>query len=184
MKPSPRILAAKPRPSFAGNTSLKKIEGAGNAGRWMHPQPRVRVKKAHELVTTGTAIIPAFPARMVLTAYFALSPVIGLCCHRRRRDAMHRRQLDASVEASRPHDFAVRSATLVNAEPQRPSHPIPTFVTIAIRPSLKRWNGTDIVLIWVNGEAKYFFNKDWTGGIALMLRSIFDFARRTVGRVR
>jgi hypothetical protein len=43
---------------------------------------------------------------MVLTASFVLSPVIGLICHCRRRNFI--RQLDASVEASRPHDFAVR----------------------------------------------------------------------------
>jgi hypothetical protein len=40
------------------------------------------------------------------TAYIALSPVIGLSCHCHRRDTS--RQLDASVEASGPHDFAVR----------------------------------------------------------------------------
>jgi hypothetical protein len=34
--------------------------------------------------------------------------VIGLVCHRRQHDAKHHRQLDASVEASGPHDFAVR----------------------------------------------------------------------------
>jgi len=43
---------------------------------------------------------------MVLTAYFALSPVIGLSCHRRWWENF--RQLDAGVEASGPHDFAVR----------------------------------------------------------------------------
>jgi hypothetical protein len=37
-----------------------------------------------------------------------LSPVIGLSCHRHQRDAKHHRRLDASVEASGPHDFAVR----------------------------------------------------------------------------
>jgi hypothetical protein len=53
---------------------------------------------------------------MVLTASFVLSPVIGLCCHRHRRIWLVRarsgrlrlRQLDAGVEASGPHDFAVR----------------------------------------------------------------------------
>ena len=45
---------------------------------------------------------------MVLTASFVLSPVIGLSCHRPRRDAKHHRQVDASVEASGPHDLAVR----------------------------------------------------------------------------
>jgi hypothetical protein len=29
----------------------------------MHPQPRVRNKKAHELVTTGTPELPGIPAR-------------------------------------------------------------------------------------------------------------------------
>src|SRR3954470_8128832 len=38
-------------------------KGAGNAGRPMRPQPRVRNKKAHELVTTGSPKSPAFPAR-------------------------------------------------------------------------------------------------------------------------
>jgi hypothetical protein len=53
---------------------------------------------------------------MVLTAYFALSPVIGLSCHRHLRiNACPRpvgptrlRELDAGIEASGPHDFAVR----------------------------------------------------------------------------
>src|ERR1700738_553085 len=44
---------------------------------------------------------------MVLTAYFVLSPVIGLSCHRRLARLLAR--LDASVGASGPHDFAVRS---------------------------------------------------------------------------
>jgi hypothetical protein len=43
---------------------------------------------------------------MVLTVSFALSPVIGLFCHRRLADTSAK--LDASVEASGPHDFAVR----------------------------------------------------------------------------
>jgi hypothetical protein len=49
---------------------------------------------------------PAFPHAMVLTASFALSPVIGLSCHRRPRSLL--RELDAGVEASGPHDFSVR----------------------------------------------------------------------------
>jgi hypothetical protein len=47
---------------------------------------------------------------MVLTAYFALSPVIGpvigLSCHRHPQKEF--RELDAGVEASGPHDFTVR----------------------------------------------------------------------------
>src|ERR1700730_1306726 len=55
---------------------------------------------------------------MVLTAYFVLSPVIGLVCHRRLRieACLHPvgptclRKLDAGVEGSGPHDFSVRGS--------------------------------------------------------------------------
>jgi hypothetical protein len=43
--------------------------------------------------------------------------------------------LNASVEASGPHDFAVRRKRFRQRRCQRPSHPVPTFVTIAKRPS-------------------------------------------------
>src|SRR5207248_7966659 len=65
-------------------------------------------KIAHKVVTTGSPEQPGIPRAMVLAAYFVISPVIGLFCHRRQRNYFH--QLDASVEASGPHDFAVREA--------------------------------------------------------------------------
>src|SRR5229473_301284 len=81
------------------------------------------VKKAHELVTTGPPESPGLPCAMVLTVSFALSPVIGLSCHRRLRSCL--RKLDAGVEASGPHDFTVREpASYVCALP-RPPHPAP-----------------------------------------------------------
>src|SRR4051794_33635335 len=43
----------------------------------------MQIKKAYELVTTGKPDDPAFPHAMVLTVSFVISPVIGLCCHRR-----------------------------------------------------------------------------------------------------
>src|ERR1700687_2459437 len=69
---------------------------------------------------TGT---PSFPCAMVLTAYFVLSPVTGLCCHRRRAD--NSAKLDASVGASGPHDFTVRVSTIRQASRPRPPHPVP-----------------------------------------------------------
>src|SRR5216684_1950070 len=53
---------------------------------------------------------------MVLTVSFVLSPVTGLFCHRHQRiksclspvGPTRLRELDASVGASGPHDFAVR----------------------------------------------------------------------------
>jgi hypothetical protein len=69
------------------------------------------------------------------TVSFVLSPVTGLFCHRRFADRSTK--LDASVGASRPHDFAVRNGMLRLCTPMRPSHPAPTFVTIAKRPSYR-----------------------------------------------
>jgi hypothetical protein len=51
---------------------------------------------------------PAFPAQWFYGFLRAL-PGDRLVCHRHQRDAEHHRQLDASVGASGPHDFAVRN---------------------------------------------------------------------------
>jgi len=74
---------------------------------------------------------PAFPAQW-FTTYIVLSPVIGLGCHRRRRDTS--RPLHASVEASGPHDFAVRIRCCSSAAHPRPSHPAPRSVTLRNAP--------------------------------------------------
>ena len=63
---------------------------------------------------------------MVLTASFALSPVIGLFCHRHLVDISTK--LDASVEASGPHDFSVRSETNASRQKRRRVHRIPPRV--------------------------------------------------------
>ena len=73
---------------------------------------------------------------MVLTAYFVLSPVIGLVCHRHLRSCL--RKLDAGVEASGPHDFAVREPALSSAAQAASTASRPASVTIAIRPSVGR----------------------------------------------
>jgi hypothetical protein len=66
-------------------------------------------KKHTSVVTTVTPALPAFPARMVLTAYSRLSPAIGLFVTVIGAIAgKHPRRFDASVEASGPHGFAVR----------------------------------------------------------------------------
>ena len=66
---------------------------------------------------------PGIPRAMVLTVSFALSPVIGLFCHRHLADTSAK--LDASVEASGPHDFAVRGHVIRHVTLPRPSHPAP-----------------------------------------------------------
>jgi hypothetical protein len=102
---------------------------------------------------------------MVLTAYSALSPVIGLSCHRRRRNCFHR--LDAGVEASGPHDFAVREK---RSRRQRCRvHRIPPRVRDD-RDTPLDWGETAGVLelIWGKREGKYFWKWGWTAQIRLM----------------
>ena len=125
---------------------------------------------------------------MVLTASSALSPAIGLVCHRRLRikagprpvGPTRLRRLDAGVEASGPHDFTVRvilvrprapdrsrktrpAITSTHSTLPRPPHPIPTFVTITIRPFVGDETATDMQVIWANMESKYFCERGWTG---------------------
>ena len=69
---------------------------------------------------------------MVLTVSFVLSPVIGLFCHRRLADISAK--LDASVEASGPHDFAVRLSA-IRQKRTASTASRPASVTIANRPS-------------------------------------------------
>ena len=71
------------------------------------------IKKHTSVVTTVAPVSPGIPRAMVLTVSFVLSPVIGLVCHRRPRSCL--RRLDAGVEASGPHDFAVRISTIRQA---------------------------------------------------------------------
>jgi hypothetical protein len=85
---------------------------------------------------------PAFPHAMVLTVSFALSRAIGLVCHPRLRGVSGPlgltsplRKLDASVEASGPHDFSVRKHAPSSEAPFASTASPPASVTIAIRPS-------------------------------------------------
>jgi hypothetical protein len=63
-----------------------KFEGAGKAGRKPHPQPRARIEKAHELVTTGMTGSTGSPCAKGLTVSFVFSLVTGLFCHHRLQD--------------------------------------------------------------------------------------------------
>jgi hypothetical protein len=151
-------------------------EGAGNAGCPMHPRSRVHLVVVERTrVTTSTPESPGIPARNGFTAYFALSPVIGLVCHRHRRNCFHR--LDAGVEASGPHDFAVRMSALSSLAPPASTASRPTSVTIAKRPSESGGMAADIEVIWVGREQENFCKWDWTAKIKLKLKQIFVFRR-------
>ena len=70
----------------------------------------MQIEDAHEHSHyRSTGISPAFPAQW-FTAYFVLSPVTGLFCHRHLADCSAK--LDTSVGVSGPHDFAVRLSAI------------------------------------------------------------------------
>src|SRR5450631_1129121 len=114
---------------------------------------RAKVKQAHEHSHHGySRIHPTFPHAMVLTVT-SCSPrrsglFVTVACGLLRR-------LDAGVEASGPHDFAVRIWRSRLWHHQRPPHPAPTFVTIANAPLPGR-DDDDIAAIWVSEKQKYF----------------------------
>jgi hypothetical protein len=127
---------------------------------------------------------------MVLTTYVVISPVTGLFCHRRLANMVlslpgraHKTsaRLDASVGASGPHDFAVRSnisrqravdRSRIPEKPPcnpiarktlpRPPHPTPTYVTIMIRPSCGVGWREFVEMICPTSIAKYFCIGDST----------------------
>ena len=110
--------------------------GAGNAGCPLHPQPRARSVVSTRVSHHGRTGTPGIPARDGVTAYFVLSPVIGLCCHRRRRDASIIANLTPTL---RRQDHTTSPSACKRSRQSRhprPSHPNPTFVTIAKRPSV------------------------------------------------
>src|SRR5882724_12536585 len=83
------------------------IQGGRREGRMLAaPMAPVRMKCTGQEPQVRTEQ-PAFPAQWVYGLY-VISPVTRLCCHRRRRDAQHHRQLDANLGAPGPHDFTVR----------------------------------------------------------------------------
>jgi hypothetical protein len=154
----------------------RKTEGAGNARRSTHPQPRVRKKSTRDSHHRSTATIrhslrewfygllralpgdraflPPSPARCE-SIVATLTPASGRRNHTTSPSAKPRR---SSVRRARVHRI-----------------PRPTSVTIAIRPSLRVRDGAGCKFDLGKAKAENFFDQDWTGRIALMSRAIFVF---------
>src|SRR5260221_1304258 len=174
--------------------NLSPKEGVGNAGCPLHPRPRVHLVVVERTrVTTSTPESPGIPARNGFNSLcralpgdrallppssadrFCLSPV----------GPTQLRELDTSVGASGPHDFAVRS----NISRQHAGDRSQVF-----RPALRShcaqnaaastaslpyvcddhdtpllWGGMREVLemIWGVRKQKYFCKRDWTTQISL-----------------
>ena len=100
------------QPTFQTARLAGEVEIRGNAGRPMRPQPRVQSMKTHASKSaTVTAETPGIPRAMVLTAYFALPGDRALLPP---SFAENPADLNASVGASGPHDFAVRLKRIVS----------------------------------------------------------------------
>jgi hypothetical protein len=116
-----RDLAADTREVLRERRAPENSEGAGNAGRLMRPQPRVRNKIKHtSVVTTVTPEIARHSPRNGFNGLLralpgdraCLSPSLPDMARQNPVGFAHLRKLDAGVEASEPHDFAVRSTPL------------------------------------------------------------------------
>jgi hypothetical protein len=96
------------------------------------------------VVATGSPGSSRHSLRDGFTVSFVLSPVIGPSCHRRQRDAKEVpgivANLNASLEASGPHDFAVRFRTARQAVPIASTASRPAFRDDREPPLL--WNET------------------------------------------
>ena len=154
-------------------------KGVGNAGRPVHPQPRVRmvVTEMHTSIHSEVTGITRHSRTQWFYGCFVLSPEIGLSCLRRLAELSAR--LGASVEASGPHDFAVRLSA-ARQEHIR-VHRIPSRVRDDREPPLM-WDGTAIIceVIWVRPKQQSFCRQDWTGRIGLILRR--NFSRTSGGK--
>src|SRR3981189_2698661 len=106
-----------PRNAPEALMNLPPKEGVGNAGCPWHPRPRVHLVVVERTrVTTSTPESPDVPARNGFNGFLRALPGDRACLPPSSTDRFclspvgptQLRELDASVGASGPHDFAVR----------------------------------------------------------------------------
>src|SRR5258705_1393435 len=139
-------LAARFARGLLSNFLTLQSEGAGNAGCTLHPRSRVQkcAKGAHE--HTGSAEASDIPCAMVLRLISCSPRRTGLVVTvAREKLASH--ELDASIGASGPHDFAVR----IRAVRQRHIHVHRILSRVCDdreTPLISEQDQIDILLIW------------------------------------
>jgi hypothetical protein len=114
------------------------------------------IKKHTSVVTTGTPPSAGIPCAMVLTVSFELSPVTGLCCHRRLADAYPRSLTPASgrqdhtTSPSAPAPLVLRHHRV---------HRIPPHVRDDAYAPLKRRDGASRKFDLPDGESEIFLQR-------------------------
>ena len=109
-------------------SSKQRAQGKPGADR-----TRGSVQKKHGGRTTGSTGSIRLSPRNGFTVSFVLSLVTGLIVTI-APEKLASQELDASVGASEPHDFAVLLSSVRQKAHPRPPHLTATFVTIASRP--------------------------------------------------
>jgi hypothetical protein len=147
---------------FASALAPSRKEGAGKAGCALHPRSRATCTKKRARAYRFSGGTPAFPARWFYgflrallgdRAFLSPSPARSLASH----------ELDASVGASGPHDFAVRARLCSSfASHARPPHPTARFVTLRNAPLVGETRRVRSV-ICPTEPAEYFSAEGWTG---------------------
>jgi hypothetical protein len=136
-------LAAQTREVWQVISALCKTEGAGKTGCALHPRSRVQipVEETHTSIQVQRKH-SGLPCAVVLR--------LTSCSPRRSGflvtvapEKLASQELDAGVEASGPHDFAVRLSLRSSVAALASTASRPAFVTIASRPSV--WDGMDVI---------------------------------------
>src|SRR5437667_8344288 len=112
---------------------------------------------AHE--HTGSAEAVRHPLRNGFTAYFVLSPVSGLSCHRHCAEYSPRNLAPASRRqdhTTSPYALAFSSGVKKRLTPKRPSHPAPNVCDNRETPLLWARDGRSYNSDFQNCEAEYF----------------------------
>ena len=123
-------------------------EGAGKAGRRLHPRPPVQQKARESGNHRFNRTTAGFPCAMVYGLLRALPGDRALLPPSPARRGTRLRGFSASVGAPGPHDFAVRDNIIRLVTRRVHRIPRPTFVTIAKRPSYRIRDARMIALIW------------------------------------
>jgi hypothetical protein len=146
-----------------------RSEGAGKAGRRPHPQPRVRIKKAHELVTTVTTGSTRLSPREGFHGFLRALPG-----ERASLSPSSARMISANLTpASRHQDHTTSPYAAASSSGATESHLAPPtsiasralrVVTIAIRPSSGHETAQALELICPAAKAEIFYEEGWTRG--------------------
>ena len=156
----------------------QKNRGAGNAGCLAHRRPRVRMRRAHEQVTTGQPKHSGIPCANGFNGFLRalpgdralLSPSPARCAGIVANLTPASRCQDHTTSPSATGTFvSCARASTASCPNVRDDRDTP----------LRRDGMARVVnLIWVRRETENFCGDDWTGGIALKPKENFRFWRR------